>query len=270
MIDMNFTKRILGIFIGLSLYSVLFAAEGIPQRPDPPRLVNDFAGLLSPEQVQALESKLVAFDDSTSTQIAVVIVNDLKGYDANQFAYEIGHSWQVGQKGKNNGVVILVKPKTSDSNGKVSIQAGYGMEHLVTDALARRIIEIEMIPQFRQNNYFAGIDAGVYAVMLASKGQYKAMPKKQASQWPLLVVFFSIFIIIIIITVINSQGQNNHHSLSNDGSRSNLPFWLLLGAALGSSESRSSGSWGSFSSGSDGFGGFGGGDFGGGGAGGSW
>ncbi len=264
-------KKILFTILWLGISVGLFAGTSdIPVRPDPPRLVNDFTGLLAPAETQALESQLVAFDDSTSTQIVVVIVNDLKGYDVNQFAYTIGHSWQVGQKGKNNGIVLLVKPKTSDSRGQVSIQSGYGMEATVTDALSKRIIENEIIPQFRQNNYYGGIEAGVKAIMLASKGQYKAEPKKaRQGSYGGLIIFLVIFIIFIIAAIGSRKQQYDaeHHSVSG----SSLPWWLLMGTFMGSSFNNSSGGhWDNFSSGSDSFGGFGGGDFGGGGASGSW
>ena len=105
------------LLICISFISSVKAQE-IPIRPDPPKLVNDFTGILSADEVQQLESKLVAFNDSTSTQITVILVKSLQGYDKADFAYRIGQQWGVGQKGKNNGAVILVKPKTSGEKGE--------------------------------------------------------------------------------------------------------------------------------------------------------
>ncbi len=114
--------------ITLLLAIVSSVAVAIPPRPQPQRLVNDLAGMFSPAQVEELEHRLVAFDDTTSNQITVVTVSDLEGYEPAEYAVKIGTSWGVGSKDFNNGVVILVKPKTEDSGGKVSIQIGYGLE----------------------------------------------------------------------------------------------------------------------------------------------
>jgi len=118
----------------------------IPPRPSPPRLVNDLASLLKPEEVSALERSLVRFADTTSNQIAVVIVSTLGGMDKSEFAYKIGQSWGVGQSKFNNGIVILLKPKSSEEKGEVFIATGYGLEGVLPDAICKRIIEKEMIP----------------------------------------------------------------------------------------------------------------------------
>ena len=247
--------------------SLIANAEDIFTRPEPQRLVNDFVGLLSSAENQQLENKLVMVDDSTSTQITVVIVKDLLGYEPNQLAFEIGRKWGVGQKGRNNGVVILVKPKIGREKGYASIQAGYGLEGTITDALSKRIVEIEMIPNFKENNYYAGIDAAINAVVLASKGEYKAIPKKAKNNSSKF--FFFVILAVIFIAIISSiSNKNKHDSMGSAGS--SLPFWLLFTTMLGSSNRSGGGDYGDFSSGSGGFGGFSGGDFGGGGASGSW
>lgn len=260
-------KKIILLYI--TLFASLCAVAQIPARPDPPKLVNDFAGILDDNQRQALENWLVAFNDSTSTQIVVVTVKDLGNYDANQFAYEIGESWGVGQKGKNNGVVVLVKPKTPDSRGGAAIQTGYGLEDVLPDAICRRIIDNEAIPRFKNNDYFGGITVAVKTVMDITKGKYtadqytkKSAKKRNGGGGGALLV---IIILVIIFAVIGSKNKNNRQNIGRRGS--DLPLWMLMGGLGGSS--RSSG-WGSFSSGSGGFGGFGGGSFGGGGASGSW
>lgn len=251
-------------------------AQDIPSRPDPPRLVNDFAELLTPEQSQALEARLVAFNDSTSTQIVVVIVKTLNGYDKNEFATLIGEQWGVGQKGKNNGAVVLVKPKYPEEKGEVSIQTGYGLEGAIPDALAKRIIDIEMIPSFREGNYFEGIDKAVSTMISLAKGEYTAEQyqkkhDKKASPFALLIPL----IILVGMVFLLFSGQGRGKTIGK-----NLPFWTAM-MLLGSMGRGHSGSWKDFSGGSGfggfgggggggGFGGFGGGSFGGGGAGGSW
>ncbi|MRR24232.1 TPM domain-containing protein, partial [bacterium] len=119
-----------GLIMALLLVTAISAVQGqtLLPRPNPPRLVNDYAGILSPEEAQALENKLVAFDDSTSNQIAVVIVDDLQGYDRSDFAYRVARDWGIGQGDFNNGLLVLVKPKTASSSGQVFIATGYGLE----------------------------------------------------------------------------------------------------------------------------------------------
>ncbi|MGC8823705.1 MAG: TPM domain-containing protein [Bacteroidales bacterium] len=257
-------------FAGLLFYFSLLAAQDIPRPLNPPRLVNDFVGLLNAEQAAALENALVAYNDSTSTQIVVVIVNSLQGMDANYFAYKIGESWGVGHKGRNNGVVLLVKPKTPDSRGQVAIGVGYGLEPVLTDALSKRIIEQEIIPFFRNNQYFEGIQAGVHAIMLACRGQYKAIPRKntdfEGSPWFALGVLAFMFFSFIFSL---AQSRKKRYTLGRRV-QDDIPFWIFLGSMMGGSGRSRNNDWGSFSSGSGSFGGFGGGSFGGGGASGSW
>ncbi len=139
----------------LLLFVVSFChAQQILNRPSPPRLVNDFTNTLTISQANNLEYKLRNYHDTTSTQIAVVFVNDLQGTTAADFAYQLGEKWGVGTK-ENNGIVILVKPK-NETKGEVFISVGYGLEQYVPDALAKRIIENQMIPAFKYNDYYSG------------------------------------------------------------------------------------------------------------------
>ena len=130
-------KQKLSILLGLLLVLLTIGTTmkaQLPSPPYPPRLVNDYTGTLTTHQVDVLEHKLVAYNDSTSTQICVVTVTSLDGTTSDDFAQKLGEKWGVGGK-ENNGVVILVKPKTSDELGDVSIQVGYGMEPYITDAV---------------------------------------------------------------------------------------------------------------------------------------
>jgi uncharacterized protein len=249
----------------------------IPERPVPQRLVNDLAELLTAEQQQSLEGILVDFNRRTSTQIAIVTIPSLQGYDAADFAFRIGESWGVGQKDKNNGVVVLIKPKSGEESGKVFIAVGYGLEGVIPDAVANRmIVDNEMIPRFRENDYYGGILKGVEVIMNLAAGEYTADQYRQgASNDPKGGAFIVVFLIILftVVSLFRKKGHNFHST----GSR-NLPLWLLL--AMMSSGKKHGSSWGDFSGGrgtfggggfgGGGFGGFGGGSFGGGGAGGSW
>jgi len=259
---------LLFIFSGLLITS---KAQDIPARPDPPRLVNDLAGVLTSDEIQKLETRLVAFNDSTSTQIVVVIVKSLNGYDKNDFAYRLGQSWGVGQKGKNNGAVVLVKPKYQNEKGEASIQTGYGLEGSIPDILAKRIVDKEMIPNFVEGNYYKGIDAAISTMIGLVKGeftadQYTKRSREKSSPFAMLIPLIIIVVVFIMIRGNRARG----YSVGK-----NLPFWTAFWL-LGSMGRGHGGSWNNFTSGSGGFGGgggfggFGGGSFGGGGAGGSW
>lgn len=246
----------------------------VPDKPQVPRLVNDFAALLSPHEVSQLESKLVAYNDSTSTQITVVILKDLNGYEPNDLAQRILSKWGVGQTGLNNGIVILIKPKQGNQSGQVAISTGYGVEDVITDAISKRIINNEMIPFFKQNDYYSGILASVQVMSDLLTGKYTAndYQEKQDNKGGGFI-FVIIFIIFIVIALFGKNKGDNNHTIGRRDN--NLPLWLLL-SMLGSGSGRSSGGWGGFSGGSGGyrggggFGGFGGGLGGGGGASGSW
>jgi uncharacterized protein len=244
-------------------------SQDFPEKPVPPRLVNDFAGMLSKAEANSLERKLVTFNDSTSTQIAIVIVNDLHGYAKADYAQRLGDKWGIGQKGRNNGILILVKTKTAESKGDVQIATGYGAEGAVPDLLCSDIVNNDILPSFRLNDYYGGLDKGTTTIMALIKGEYTAdqyakKNRKSAGKNAPMAIFI---IIIIVVMIFRNSGRSNHSNIS----RSGLPFWLLLGM-MGSGRDSHNGSWGGFSGGGGGgdFGGFGGGSFGGGGAGGSW
>ncbi len=236
------------------------------------RMVNDFANVLSATEERAIESKLRALNDSTSTQIAVVTVKTLNGESPAQYATELGHQWGVGQKGKDNGIVILFKPKVGNSPGQIFISVGYGLEGAVPDATAKLIIENEMIPAFRQGSVAAGISRGVDVLTSLVKGEYSADKynkehKRGGGNVTSIVVI--IFIIIALVLPRKNRG-NNFTSGGSDATGSILPWVLLSMMNNGRSSGFGGGGSSGFGGGGSSFGGFGGGGFGGGGAGGSW
>ena len=262
------------VLAGLLLFINIGFAQKIPTRPVPPRLVNDYANILSDKEESALEHKLVAYNDSTSTQICVVIVTSLDGTTSDDFAQKLGEKWGVGTK-NNNGVVILVKPKTADELGDVSIQVGYGMEPYITDAVNYGIRTKEMIPAFKEGNYYKGIDNAVNAIIGLASGAYKSDKYASDDDSDAGVIAFVIFIVFLYF-VLRAFNKNDNNG-SNSGRGGNGSFWrgLLWGILLsggnrgGSGWGSSGGSWGGgYSSG--GFGGFGGGHFGGGGGSSKW
>lgn len=252
----------------LWLYVAGRASAGIPPAPDPPRLVNDFTGTLSEEQKNVLEESLLRYHDTTSTQITVVIVSTTDGIDPAQYAYELGEAWGVGQSKYNNGVVLLI----AREDRAVEIATGYGVEGALPDALCRRIIENEIIPRFRENDFYGGISNGAQAIMDAIGGEYieKTSRRNNAdgpSPLAIVLVVLGIGLVIFLKVVsVNRYAQLN-----------NIPFWvawsIINAASNRSGRSSSGGGFGGFGGGGFGggsFGGFGGGSFGGGGAGGRW
>ena len=259
----------------LLLFAATVVMGQVPQRPNPPRLVNDFAGVFTGRQVMEMERVLAAFADSTSNQIAVVTLSDLGGYDKAQMAYEIGEQWGVGQAKFDNGIVILVKPKVGNSRGEVFIATGYGLEGAVTDALARQIIERQMIPHFREEDYYGGVASALNVLLPIISGEISTdeYAAGQEDGWlPALVfmVFFGIF--VVFLAAMSGENNRNYGGGNNRGGRNfTATDAFILGSILGNasgSRGRSSGPFGGGFGG--GFGGFGGGSFGGGGAGGSW
>lgn len=247
-----------GFALLLLLILVVQVRAQLPSPPYPPRLVNDYTGTLTDAQVSNLERMLVNYNDTTSTQILVLLVDDLQGYDIHEYATEIGHSWGVGQKGKNNGAVILVKPKKDTQKGQATISVGYGIEQYVTDAASKKIIDQEMIPSFKENDYYNGIVKAARVIMDLCSGKFTADEYTKEPGVPLWLIIIFIIAIILILS------RNNNQNYSGGGTRT---IWIPMGGGFGG------GGFGGHSSGGfggGGFGGFGGGGFGGGGASGSW
>lgn len=271
----NITRRVRACLylMGLLLFVNVSFAQKIPARPNPPRLVNDYADILTDKQERALENKLVAYNDSTSTQICVVTVLNLDGTTSDDFAQKLGEKWGVGTK-SNNGVVILVKPKTADELGDVSIQVGYGMEPYVTDAVNYGIRTKEMIPAFKEGDYYRGIDNAVDAIIGLASGAFKAdryVKEDDSSTLGLLFLGILFLFIYFILKAFNRGGGSS----ANGGFWRGLLWGILLSGLNGGSRGRNGGSsWGSsggsWGGGSGGFGGFGGGRFGGGGGSSKW
>ena len=241
------------ILIFLFLIQSFVFAQDIPQKPNPPKFVNDLVGgLLSQGEINQLEQKLKAYYDSTSTQVAIIIVKSVQPYDISEYAIKLGREWGIGQKDKNNGVVFLWAP----GDRKIFIATGYGVEGGLTDAYSKRIIETVVKPNFKQLRYYQGLDEGTNSIFKYLSGEFDAEPTEEGD-WG-LVIFLVIFFIIIGLIFFGSKGGGNRGG-------GFVPYTTYTG--WGSS----SGGWSS-DGGSSGGGGFdfGGGSFGGGGAGGDY
>ncbi|ADY50593.1 protein of unknown function DUF477 [Pseudopedobacter saltans DSM 12145] len=252
-------KKILFAFL-LVIGTLFSKAQDFPPKPN--TLVNDYTGTLSNDQKQALENKLVAFDDSTSIQVTVVLIRSLDGYDISDYGYRLGRAWGVGGKEKNTGVIILA----AINDRKVTIQTGYGMEGMLPDIITKRIIDNEIKPYFRTGNYYEGLDAATSAIISYNKGEYKGDGRKRGNGegFPIGLV---ILIIIIVIVLIGRGGRGGGRNVIGGRGGADIFWWSILNG-LGNSGRGGSGGFGGGSGG--GFGGFGGGSFGGGGSSGSW
>lgn len=260
--------RILRWFLpGLLMMAGLLAnAQNIPPRPNPPTLVNDFAGVLLKNEDDALEQKVVAYFDSTSTQIAVVTLKSIGDYDISQVSLKILRDWGIGSKGKNNGILILV----SVEDRKIRIETGYGMEGVVPDAIANEIISQIIKPAFREGHYYQGLDGAVDAIVKAAAGEYKADPRQSKPGISAGGLFILIMVIVIIVSLISRGGGGGGRGGGTTYNRRGGWIWPVIGGMGGFGGGSSGGGGWSGGGGGGGFGGFGGGSGGGGGASGSW
>lgn len=258
---MNLMKRFLTLFTLVIVALLKVHAQDIPPKPTPPRLVNDLANQLNASEEAQLEQKLVAYNDSTSSQIVIVTVPTLGDYPIADYAFKLGTAWGVGQKGKNNGIVLLWAP----TERKVFIATGYGLEGAIPDAIAKRIVSQVITPQFKNGQFYQGLSDGVDMIFKYATGEYKADPKEDdgGDSFPPLLIFAIVFIIILIIMFRNRNNGGGRGGYRNFGGPIIWPYTTHSGGGS------FSGNWGGGDSGG-GFGGFGGGSFGGGGAGGDY
>lgn len=252
--------------IGLLVLPFFAVAKEVPPAPNPPKLVNDFAGILSSNEVAALEQKLVAYDDSTSTQIAIVIEESIDGDDVFDYSYRLATAWGIGRQGKNNGILIYV----AIADRKLWIQTGYGTEGFLPDAMAKRIIERIIAPNFRSQNYYQGLDQATSAIIQLGNGEYVNDDPQSGSgnlPFPVILIFLVLFIVIMIIISKGGGGNGGGGGYYRRGRYDSGGGWVFFPGGGGGGGGWSGGGGGF---GGGGFGGFGGGGFGGGGAGGSW
>ena len=241
---------------------VLVDAQNVLPKPNPPRLVNDAAGVLSPEQIEILERKLVALDDSTSNQIAVVLIKTLGDYAVEDYAVKLFREWGIGNKKTNNGVLIIA----AIDDRKVWIEVGYGLEGAIPDVTASSIYRNELVPEFRQQNYYRGIDNAINALAKAAVGEYKVKKERKENNGKggsSIITF--LFILFAVIMLLSRGGRGG----SGGGGLGSIANAVLISSLLNGGRGGGSG-WGGGDSGGGGFGGFGGGSSGGGGAGGGW
>jgi uncharacterized protein len=253
------------LFVNVFLVQNSFAQFNIPKKPDFQTSVYDFANVLNANEKEQLETKLIQYSDSTSTQIVIVTVETINGEDIGILAPKWGHEWGVGQAKEDNGVFILL----AKTERKIWISSGYGVEDKLTAGVTGDIIRNEIIPEFKAGSYYIGLDRGADAVFDVLKGKYKGTRIEDTQEIPFETILFFIIIFIILLIIISKNNRGNGSGLGRTPS--------LLETIILSNSGRNSGGYygggfsGGGSSGGGGFGGgFGGGGFSGGGAGGSW
>jgi uncharacterized protein len=244
----------------LCLISISCLAQ-FPKPKYPPRLYNNFSSvkLLTDDEEQLIESQLETFEKETSNEIAVIIVDDLKGFEPWDYAARIGEEWGIGKEKEDNGIVILIKPVKNDEGGKkVCIGVGSGLEAVIPDITANEIIENEFTPNFKQKNYYLGLKSSIDVISSLAKKEYnyKTYAKKHEGGF-LEGLIALIIIVVIVIILIRRGGRGGGMTIGSGG-------------FIGGFGGFGGGFGGSSGGGSGGFGGFGGGSFGGGGASGDW
>ncbi len=253
MIDRSLRNRNFQRLLFAGILCLLFCPPvfglAVPERPE--GRVTDRTGTLTGDQITALERKLAAFEGETTNQIAVLLIPSLEGDSLEDYSIRLAEKWRIGQKGRDNGVILLIVK----NDRKLRIEVGYGLEGALPDALAGTIIRNEISPRFREGQFYQGIDAGVNAVIAATRGEYKASPKNKRSQveaWiPFVIMGAFLFFFLLAAS---RERRRQYHSGSSRGWTSGGGFWF-------------GGGGGDFDSG--GFSG-GGGSFGGGGSSGGW
>jgi len=263
----NAIKNILLILLYVCAFN-LQAQREIPERPAVETSVYDEADMLTSSEEKALEQKLINYADTTSTQIVVATIESLQGEYIGTYSVDWAHKWGIGTQGKDNGVLVLV----AEQDRKVWITTGYGVEGFMTDAKSKEIVELIILPEFRNNNIYAGLDKGTTAIFQVLEGTFQGVPQTNNSQGgtPIRAIVFLIIFIVIIISMFNKRGGGR-----NGGRRGGGLLWdaIILSSlgrgSFGGGGGFGGGSGGGFGGGGFG-GGFGGGGFGGGGAGGSW
>ena len=238
---------------------------GLPPFPALTGPVVDDARLLPAEVLSSLSQKLIAYSRATGTQLVVVTLPTLKGYPIDEYGYQLGRQWGIGQKGRNNGVLLIVDA----GERQVRIEVGYGLEGTLTDAQSFLIIQNVIRPRFRRGDYAGGIAAGTDAILSVLGGQpqpvaRQQVPDRDATGFLMLLVL--LFVLSPLLRAIFGRGGRGG---PGSGGGSGWLGWLALGmlsGGLGGGFGR-----GGFGGGG-GFGGFsgGGGSFGGGGASGGW
>lgn len=263
-------KKIIFVLVILLTQAVFSQGFQIPEKPKSQTSVYDYIAFLSASQKTTLETKLVRYSDTTSTQIVVAIIPSTKGENINYLATNWGEKWGIGAADKDNGVLILL----AKNDRKIAIQVGKGIEYLLTDFQSKRIIERVILPEFKKGNFYSGLHKGADYIFKTLQGEFKGA-RKDAKKKKSASLFF--ILVVVLLFIIISIGNKNKRGGGKRFRRGSLADTIFDTIILTNAGRRSGGFGGGFGSGSSGGsfggdfgGGFGGGSFGGGGASGGW
>jgi uncharacterized protein len=229
------------------IFSGLVFAE--PKFPPLTGRVVDAANMLDAAERQQLESQLAAFEQASGIQLVVATLPDLQGYEIEEYGYQLGRAWGIGQRDKNNGVLLIV----AQAERKVRIEVGYGLEGALTDALSSNIINTIIVPQFKTGQFAAGIEQGAQAIMQALRGEYQPRIANNDGQGHLSGMLFWLLLFGVVVIFLGGMGGGG---FGGGYGRRGIFYPIGMGG-------------GGFGGGGGGFSG-GGGSFGGGGASGNW
>ena len=257
------------LLLFLCFWTISQAQFNIPDKPGKQNQtsVYDYISLLSKSENQLLTEKLIKYSDSTSTQIVVAIISSTEGENITYLGANWGEKWGIGQANEDNGVLILL----AKDDRKIAINTGYGVEGSLTDAMSRRIIETVILPRFKQNNYYGGLNKGSDAIFNVLNGEFTEDRTFNNDRIPFEAFLPFIIFFIILIILWNRKGNNGNNSGGRRGSGLDFRDIIILSNMGRGGSSSGSGSFGGGGFSGGGFGGgFGGGGFGGGGASGGW
>ncbi|GAB4256814.1 MAG: hypothetical protein Kow0092_03140 [Deferrisomatales bacterium] len=229
------------------------AALEVPARPQ--GRVSDFAGLLAPAERARLEARLAEIEAATSNQFAVAIFDSLEGESLEDFSIRLAEAWQVGHKGRDNGLILLVFVR----DRKVRIEVGYGLEGAIPDVVAGRVIRDVLAPRFREGDYAGGLLAAVEALDAASRGEFQPLPPTKRRRRSPVAGALPFLLFLLVVGGLSSVRRSVYLGGRGRRRRPGGFWWIGPGGGFG----------GGFSGGGGGFSG-GGGGFGGGGASGGW
>jgi uncharacterized protein len=257
----------------IALSALLLVALAVPAQaltfPQLTGRVVDEAGILDPATRSALESKLAEFEAKTTGQFVVVTLKSLQGTSIEDYGYQLGRHWGVGQKDKNSGVLLIVAP----NERKVRIEVGYGLEGQLTDAVSRLIIENAILPRFRASDFAGGVTRGVDDIIQVLtvdpeewKSRARQRPDSQHRAVDIIIPILFLIVILMILRSVGQQGGRDPRSMPGRPMRRGGPIFMPVPAPWGSGSGSSGSAWSGSSGGFSG----GGGSFGGGGASGSW
>lgn len=211
--------RKFAIFLLFLIQCTLAAALDVPPLT---QRVTDLVGLLTADQTSALESKLRDLESTDSTQVAVLIIPSLEGESLEDYSMRVAESWKLGQKAHDNGALLLISMKDRD----MRIEVGYGLEPTLTDARTSQIIRNDMIPRFRDGDFYGGIDAGVTGIIQTVQGTYQARAERKRVRKSGGIFNFLIVMLFPLLWILSATGKWGG-AIIGGGAGVLLPYTLI-------------------------------------------